>query len=153
MEVNVNSLICLRCPLPAHSNTALAMCGLVRPVFRLPYVPLSREQRERGAQLLQAVQEHIPGCKVRKAALVPSVVQAPRCNCSSCLLFQRGDFQVTLSWLLSQQGPCVFCAANIFCAFTCNLYGQAANALNPAPLQEVRIMEDDEFKLIASSSY
>ncbi|KAL4450580.1 hypothetical protein ABPG77_000936 [Micractinium sp. CCAP 211/92] len=68
-------------PNPVPLNTALAMCGLVRPVFRLPYVPLSREQRERGAQLLQAVQEHIPGCK------------------------------------------------------------------------EVRIMEDDEFKLIASSSY
>lgn len=40
------------------------MCGLVRPVFRLPYVPLSREQRERGAALLRKVQEHIPGCKV-----------------------------------------------------------------------------------------
>lgn len=52
-------------PAPACSNTALAMCGLVRPIFRLPYVPLSREQREKGAKLLRAVQEHIPGCKVR----------------------------------------------------------------------------------------
>jgi 4-hydroxy-tetrahydrodipicolinate synthase len=40
------------------------MCGLTKPVFRLPYVPLSLEQRTRGAALLQQVQEHIPGCKV-----------------------------------------------------------------------------------------
>lgn len=50
-------------PNPIPLNTALAMCGLVQPVFRLPYVPLSREQRERGAALLRRVQEHIPGCK------------------------------------------------------------------------------------------
>jgi 4-hydroxy-tetrahydrodipicolinate synthase len=50
-------------PNPIALNTALAMCGLCRPVFRLPYVPLSREQREKGAVLLRAVQEHIPGCK------------------------------------------------------------------------------------------
>ncbi|KAG2493154.1 hypothetical protein HYH03_008577 [Edaphochlamys debaryana] len=50
-------------PNPISLNTALAMCGLVKPVFRLPYVPLSREQREKGAVLLRAVQEHIPGCK------------------------------------------------------------------------------------------
>lgn len=49
---------------PSYRNTALAMCGLVRPIFRLPYVPLSREQREHGAKLLRAVQHHIPGCKV-----------------------------------------------------------------------------------------
>lgn len=45
------------------SNTALAMCGLVKPVFRLPYVPMSREQREKGAELLRAVANDIPGCK------------------------------------------------------------------------------------------
>ena len=50
-------------PNPISLNTAFAMCGIVRPVFRLPYVPLSREQRERGAVLLKAVQQHIPGCK------------------------------------------------------------------------------------------
>lgn len=50
-------------PNPIALNTALAMCGLCRPVFRLPYVPLSRAQREEGAALLRAVQEHIPGCK------------------------------------------------------------------------------------------
>jgi 4-hydroxy-tetrahydrodipicolinate synthase len=49
-------------PNPICLNTALAMCGLVRPVFRLPYVPLSREQREKGAVLLRSVQQHIPGC-------------------------------------------------------------------------------------------
>jgi 4-hydroxy-tetrahydrodipicolinate synthase len=53
-------------PNPIPLNTALMMCGLVRPVFRLPYVPLSKEEREKGAKLLRAVQEHIPGCsKVR----------------------------------------------------------------------------------------
>ena len=40
---------------------AQAMCGLIRPVFRLPYVPLSLEQRELGAQLLQAVAADLPG--------------------------------------------------------------------------------------------
>jgi len=44
-------------------NTALAMCGVIQPVFRLPYVPLSKEQRQRGAQLLTAVADHIPGVK------------------------------------------------------------------------------------------
>jgi 4-hydroxy-tetrahydrodipicolinate synthase len=49
-------------PNPIPLNTALMMCGLSRPVWRLPYVPMSRPARERGAQLLRAVQEHIPGC-------------------------------------------------------------------------------------------
>jgi 4-hydroxy-tetrahydrodipicolinate synthase len=44
-------------------NTALAMCGVAAPVFRLPYVPLSLAQREEGAVLLSAVKQHIPGCK------------------------------------------------------------------------------------------
>jgi len=50
-------------PNPIPLNTALMMCGLVRPVFRLPYVPLSKEQRQKGAKLLEAVKEHIPGCE------------------------------------------------------------------------------------------
>lgn len=50
-------------PNPVPLNTALAMCGLVKPVFRLPYVPLSKAQREEGAKLLNAVKEHIPNCK------------------------------------------------------------------------------------------
>ncbi len=49
-------------PNPISLNTAFAMCGVSRPVFRLPYVPLSREQREKGATLLRKVQQHIPGC-------------------------------------------------------------------------------------------
>eukprot|EP00798_Chlamydomonas_sp_ICE-L_P024710 gene24710-10348_t len=49
-------------PNPISVNTALSMCGIVNPVFRLPYVPLSREQRETGAKLLEAVKEHIPNC-------------------------------------------------------------------------------------------
>lgn len=50
-------------PNPIPINTALAMCGLIQPVFRLPYVPLSLEQRQKGARLLEAVAEHIPGLK------------------------------------------------------------------------------------------
>jgi 4-hydroxy-tetrahydrodipicolinate synthase len=49
-------------PNPIPLNTALMMCGLVKPVWRLPYVPLSREQRERGAALLAPFKAHIPGC-------------------------------------------------------------------------------------------
>ena len=30
-------------------------------VFRLPYVPLSREEREKGAGLLRAALPHLPG--------------------------------------------------------------------------------------------
>lgn len=50
-------------PNPIPINTAMAMCGLCQPVFRLPYVEMSREERETGVPLLEAVQEHIPGCK------------------------------------------------------------------------------------------
>lgn len=50
-------------PNPIALNTALAMCGLIKPVFRLPYVPLNNQQREYGAGLLRRVQEHIPGCQ------------------------------------------------------------------------------------------
>lgn len=39
------------------------MCGLIQPVFRLPYVPLSLEQRQRGAKLLEAVAPHLAGVK------------------------------------------------------------------------------------------
>jgi len=57
----INWLFCQPNPIPL--NTALAMCGLVQPVFRLPYVPLSREERERGAELLRAALPHLPGVK------------------------------------------------------------------------------------------
>ena len=50
-------------PNPISLNTAFSMCGISKPVFRLPYVPLSKDQREKGAVLLKAVQQHIPGCK------------------------------------------------------------------------------------------
>lgn len=50
-------------PNPIPLNTAMAMCGLAAPVFRLPYVPVDRASREKGAALLKAVQQHIPGCK------------------------------------------------------------------------------------------
>lgn len=50
-------------PNPIALNTALAMCGLAQPVFRLPYVPLDRAQRERGAKLLEDVLDLIPGVR------------------------------------------------------------------------------------------
>lgn len=48
-------------PNPIAVNTALAMCGLCAPVFRLPYVPLSRAQREEGARLLKAAAPYLAG--------------------------------------------------------------------------------------------
>jgi 4-hydroxy-tetrahydrodipicolinate synthase len=42
-------------PNPIPVNTALAMMGLVRPAFRLPYVPMSRAERERGVAILRQV--------------------------------------------------------------------------------------------------
>lgn len=42
-------------PNPIPVNTALAMLGLVQPAFRLPYVPLSRAEREQGAAILGRV--------------------------------------------------------------------------------------------------
>ena len=44
-------------PNPIGVNTALAMLGHVQPVFRLPYVPYSRELREQGAELMKAFGE------------------------------------------------------------------------------------------------
>ena len=40
-------------PNPIPINTALAMTGAVSPVFRLPYVPLSRAQRKDGLEILK----------------------------------------------------------------------------------------------------
>lgn len=48
-------------PNPIPLNTALAMCGHIKPVFRLPYVPLDRNEREVGAKLLRAALHHLPG--------------------------------------------------------------------------------------------
>ncbi len=42
-------------PNPIPVNTALAMMGLVEPAFRLPYVPMSRAEREQGVQILRRV--------------------------------------------------------------------------------------------------
>lgn len=50
-------------PNPIAVNTAMAMLGLAKPVFRLPYVPLSAEQQRRGVQLLQQHLQHIPGAE------------------------------------------------------------------------------------------
>lgn len=50
-------------PNPIPLNTAMCMCGQSQPVFRLPYVPLEKARREKGAVLLRAMQQHIPGCQ------------------------------------------------------------------------------------------
>lgn len=57
----IDWLFCQPNPIPL--NTALAMCGLVKPVFRLPYVPLNKSEREKGAELLEAALPHLPGVK------------------------------------------------------------------------------------------
>ena len=42
-------------PNPIPVNTALAMMGLCAPSFRLPYVPMSRAEREHGVEILRRV--------------------------------------------------------------------------------------------------
>ncbi len=49
----INWLFCE--PNPIAINTALAMTGAVKPVFRLPYVPLDRQARQTGLDLLKAI--------------------------------------------------------------------------------------------------
>lgn len=41
-------------PNPIPLNTMLAMTGLAKPVFRLPYAPLSQDKRAEGLKLLEA---------------------------------------------------------------------------------------------------
>lgn len=57
----IDWLFCQPNPIPL--NTALAMCGHIKPVFRLPYVPLDRSEREKGAELLRAALPHLAGVK------------------------------------------------------------------------------------------
>ncbi|KZN32148.1 MULTISPECIES: 4-hydroxy-tetrahydrodipicolinate synthase [Pseudoalteromonas] len=44
-------------PNPIAINTALIMTGAVNPVFRLPYVPLTKSQQLEGQQLINALDE------------------------------------------------------------------------------------------------
>jgi len=44
-------------PNPIRVNTMLMMMDLCEPVFRLPYVPSSREDREEGAEILRRIGE------------------------------------------------------------------------------------------------
>ncbi|WP_440056645.1 4-hydroxy-tetrahydrodipicolinate synthase (plasmid) [Pseudoalteromonas sp. T1lg65] len=44
-------------PNPIAINTALIMTGKVNPVFRLPYVPLSKSQQQQGIALISALKE------------------------------------------------------------------------------------------------
>lgn len=51
-------------PNPIGLNTALAQLGMIRPVFRLPYVPLSIEKRREFVQIVHAIgREHFIGDK------------------------------------------------------------------------------------------
>ena len=51
-------------PNPIGLNTALAQLGVVRPVFRLPYVPLPRPKREEFANIVKEIgREHFVGEK------------------------------------------------------------------------------------------
>ncbi len=43
-------------PNPIPLSTALAMVDLIKPVFRLPYVPLDEAKRQQGAELLKNLQ-------------------------------------------------------------------------------------------------
>lgn len=49
-------------PNPIGLNTALSQLGLIRPVFRLPYVPLPKEKREEFVRIVEAIGiEHFVG--------------------------------------------------------------------------------------------
>ncbi|CAJ2657543.1 unnamed protein product [Trifolium pratense] len=51
-------------PSPIALNTALAQLGIIKPVFRLPYVPLSKEQRVGFVNLVKEMgREHFVGEK------------------------------------------------------------------------------------------
>lgn len=45
-------------PNPIAINTALMMTGAVKPVFRLPYVPLNAQQQTQGIALINQREEH-----------------------------------------------------------------------------------------------
>ena len=49
-----NWLFCTSSPIPL--NSIMAMMGLTKPVFRLPYVPLSAEIRTEGKRILEELQ-------------------------------------------------------------------------------------------------
>ncbi|WP_372766807.1 4-hydroxy-tetrahydrodipicolinate synthase [Pseudoalteromonas sp.] len=53
-------------PNPISINTALALTGAVKPVFRLPYVPLNEKQIEFGLDLMSHFKEHLVGDKLTK---------------------------------------------------------------------------------------
>ena len=44
-------------PNPIPLNTLLAMTGNIRPIFRLPYVPLNAQKRSEGKHLLMALSQ------------------------------------------------------------------------------------------------
>lgn len=49
-------------PNPIGVNTALAQLGVIRPVFRLPYVPLDVEKRRLFVKLVETIgREHFVG--------------------------------------------------------------------------------------------
>lgn len=49
-------------PNPIGVNTALAQLGVIRPVFRLPYVPLDVEKRRLFVELVETIgREHFVG--------------------------------------------------------------------------------------------
>eukprot|EP00250_Pteridium_aquilinum_P005343 c15453_g1_i1 orf=158-1231(+) len=51
-------------PNPIGLNTALAQLGIIRPVFRLPYVPLNIEKRQKFVQLVTDIgRQHFIGDK------------------------------------------------------------------------------------------
>mmetsp|Transcript_23742 Transcript_23742/g.60937 ORF Transcript_23742/g.60937 Transcript_23742/m.60937 type:complete len:352 (-) Transcript_23742:650-1705(-) len=48
-------------PNPIPVNTAMAMCGLCKPVFRAPYEFCPKESRIEGAKILEDLLEYMPG--------------------------------------------------------------------------------------------
>lgn len=135
------------------------MCGLVKPVFRLPYVPLQREQREAGVKILEAVREFIPGVKVPRGRTVardtvardPGVEAAmgPRqSQSSSCGLEREGMVMLDnrpVPDTVEHVGPgCGQQQSKL------SSYHPSDVPSPPFPTQDIRAMEDDEFTALAS---
>nr|QFG74152.1 MAG: dihydrodipicolinate synthetase family protein [Megaviridae environmental sample] len=56
IDLKKNTILCdwlFQKPNPIGVNTALAMMGYIKPVFRMPYLPLNESERKRGKYILE----------------------------------------------------------------------------------------------------
>ena len=126
-------------PNPIALNTALAMCGAVQPVFRLPYMPLSRAQRE-----LVSSQDASGYAPVLKSSCLLSIKQL--CRPSSRAVVGRGACKLGVA-------PPGCCSCWQAMALT-RAYVQGAALLRDVAEflpgnGSVRVMEDEDFRVLS----